>query len=116
ETASEAILIVDQGGTIVFANPAAVTIFGYPAEQMLRQKLSLLLSEEQYRSHVAEMKRNFHSQKGPPVPLEVMGRHSSGVEVPIEISFAPLSKHGSDVFIAVARDVTGRKRAEAALR
>jgi PAS domain S-box-containing protein len=115
ETASDAILIIDQEGTIVFVNPAAVKIFGYPAEQMLRQKLSLLIPEARYRSHLLEMKEDFHTRKCL-LPLEVTGHHQSGREVPLEISFGPLSKHGSDVFMAIARDVTRRKEAEAALR
>jgi PAS domain S-box-containing protein len=115
DTASDAILIIDQEGTMVFVNPAAVKIFGYPVEQMLHQKLSLLIPEAHYCSHLMEMKEDFHTRKGLRT-LEATGRHQSGRDVPLEISFGPLSQHGSDVFLAIARDVTRRKEAESTLR
>jgi PAS domain S-box-containing protein len=45
ETASDAIISIDQDSTILFANPAAERIFGYPVPEILGQQVILLMPE-----------------------------------------------------------------------
>src|SRR5260370_6879717 len=48
--------------------------------------------------------------------ISISGLHRDGHEVPLEISFGQMFADGKRVFTAVARDVTERQRAEAALQ
>ena len=43
ETASDAIITIDEQGSIVFVNQAAERIFGYSQQEMLNKELTLLI-------------------------------------------------------------------------
>lgn len=44
------------------------------------------------------------------------GQHKSGANVPLELSFGEFEKDGRRFFTGIARDISERKKAEAALR
>jgi len=118
ETASDAIMTIDESTKILFANPAAEKIFGYPVSDLLGSSLTRLVPE--YSSHIhnfglagpVDATRRQVEWKAVSVP----GLHRDGHEVPLEISFGQVFADGKRVFTAVVRDVTERQRAEAALQ
>lgn len=118
ETASDAIMTIDESTKILFANPAAEKIFGHPVSALLGSSLTRLVPE--YSSHIhdlgavgpADVARRQVEWKAVSVP----GLHRDGHEVPLEISFGQVFADGKRVFTAVVRDVTERQRAEAALQ
>ncbi len=122
ESASEAIFTVDEESRIVFANPAAEVIFGYPIAEMLGQDFAVLVPDKNGSSgspagavgangkgSIAAMRDRW--QRG-----EFSGRHKGGGEIPLEISFGEYSKDGRHSFTGIVRDITERKQVEAALR
>jgi PAS domain S-box-containing protein len=118
ETASDAIMTIDESTNILFANPAAETIFGYPVSELLGASLTRLVPEYSALVHslglasTSEAARRQAEWKA----VSVSGRHRQGHEVPLEISFGQVLADGKRVFTAVVRDVTERQRAEAALQ
>ena len=118
ETASDAIMTIDESTKILFANPAAEKIFGYKVSELLGSSLTRLVPE--YSSHIhnlgvagsADAARRQIEWKA----VSVAGLHRDGHEVPLEISFGQVFADGQRVFTAVVRDVTERQRAEAALQ
>ncbi len=110
ETASDAILITDAEGAIVFANSAAERIFGQPAVHMTGRSLTSLLpdSMEHLRTGAPETPR-WNA-------VEMTGIHSAGRPLTLEVSFAEFDRQGQRYFTAVARDITERKHADEALR
>src|SRR5260370_21438987 len=50
ETASDAIMTIDESATILFANSAAETIFGYPVSELVSSSLTRLVPE--YAGHL----------------------------------------------------------------
>jgi PAS domain S-box-containing protein len=115
EAAPDGILEVEHDGTIVLLNAAAERIFGYPREELLGQLIELLVPEsfanrhQEHRRHYAE-----HPVTRPMgIGLELFARRKDGSQFPVEISLSPIrSPQGSRV-IAIVRDITSRKQAEA---
>jgi signal transduction histidine kinase len=48
--------------------------------------------------------------------VELPGQHKSGDEIPLELSFGEFEKDGKRFFTGIARDISERKKAEAALK
>jgi len=118
ETASDAIVTIDEDSRIVLVNRAAETIFGYRRDEMLGAELTMLMPEPLRDRHRAGLAR--YAQTGARnmswQAIELPGRHKSGREVPLEISFGEFTRQGRRYFTGIARDITERRRAEDALR
>ncbi len=117
ETASDAIITIDERSTIIFANPAAENVFGYTVSEMLGQDLTMLMPE--YLRHLHRAGFGNYLKTGQRhlswEAIELPGLHKSGREIPLEISFGEFTRNDSHFFTGVARDITERKRAEEAL-
>ena len=118
ETASDAIMTIDESTNILFANPAAEKIFGYPVSELLGSSVTRLVPE--YSSHIHNLAVAGHVDAARRQiewkAVSVPGLHRNGHHVPLEISFGQVFADGQRVFTAVVRDVTERQRAEAALQ
>ena len=117
ESAPDAVIVVD-AGTIIAANPQAERLFGYPVEELLGEPVEKLVPERFHGIHPGH--RNAYIADPVPRPmgsgLELLGRHKSGAEFPVEISLSPLRQGGRMLVSAAVRDVTERKRAQDELR
>src|SRR5581483_3254384 len=115
EAAPDGILEVERDGTIVLLNAAAERMFGYPREELLGQLIEVLVPESLRPRHQAH--RDHYSEHPVTRPmgigLELFATRKDGSEFPVEISLSPIrSSQGSRV-IAIVRDMTTRKQAEA---
>ncbi|GEM_PF-154317 len=114
QTATDAILTIDETSRILFVNPAAEKIFGHSVPEMLGQNLTMLMPEYTRHLHRAglhrylETGRRHISWEG----IELPGLHKNGREVPLEVSFGEVEKEGRRFFTGIVRDITERKRAE----
>ena len=114
ETASDAILTIDQDSTILFVNRATEKIFGYTKDEMLGQQLTMLMPDYLRHLHKAGITRYVETGKrhidweGVALP----GLHKSGKEIPLELSFGEFTKDGKHFFTGIARDVAERKLIE----
>lgn len=114
ETASDAIIVIDEQSTILFLNRATERIFGYREEELLRQQLTVLmpdclrqLHKQAMQSYLETGKKHLSWQQ-----VELSGLHKSGKEICLEISFGEFVADGKRVFTGICRDVTERKRTE----
>lgn len=118
ETASDAIITIDEQSTIIFVNPAAESVFGYAASEMLGRDLTILMPE--YLRHLHRAGFTKYLETGQRhlswEAIELPGLHKTGREIPLEISFGEFVRNDRHFFTGVARDITERKRAEEALR
>jgi PAS domain S-box-containing protein len=115
ETVADAVITIDADSRILYVNPSASRMFGYSAPEMLGQSLTLLMPEalrERHQSslarYVATRERHLDWQA-----VELVARHRSGREIPVEISFGESGDEAHPTFTGVVRDITERKRAEA---
>lgn len=116
ETASDAIITIEDSGKILFANPAAEKIFGYEVSEMVGSSLTRLVPECLGYVHRHAIEADYKSgQAARPDAVRISGLHRSGREIPLEISLGEFSADNKRVFTAVVRDVTERMHTEAAL-
>ncbi|MEP7148606.1 MAG: PAS domain S-box protein [Acidobacteriota bacterium] len=118
ETASDAIITIDDRGIISFVNAGAEKIFGYKEREMIGQQLAMLIPERFRDRQGFGLKRYFRSGKrGTPwKAVELPGLHRDGCEIELELSFAEYDKDGQRFITSVIRDVTERKRSQEALK
>jgi PAS domain S-box-containing protein len=111
-------------GRIVSWNPAAEALFGYSAEEAVGLPIDVLVPTALKARHRAGLAHYEQTGHGPLVdgggPVELPARRKSGEELWVELSLSPLEADGvgggpgSRRFVlALVRDATPRKRAEA---
>ncbi|MEN6611262.1 MAG: PAS domain-containing sensor histidine kinase [Methanoregulaceae archaeon] len=117
ETTSDFIWEVDAAGVYTYASPKVYDHLGYRPEELIgRTPFDLMPPGEAQRIR-GEFTRLAHS-KLPIHSLENLCLHKSGVPVILETSGVPwLAGDGSLIgYRGIDRDITGRKKAEEALR
>ena len=110
ETASDAIVSVDESGTILFTNSATRQVFGYASKELIGKNLSMLMPGHQ-RPEAGTGQRNSYGK-----PTELAGLHKDGREIPLEVAFGEYTKAGKRYSTLFARDIAERKRSEERLR
>ncbi|HET8626691.1 MAG TPA: PAS domain S-box protein [Thermomicrobiales bacterium] len=118
ESAPDAVVIVGGDGRIQIVNRQVEVLFGYARAELLGRPVETLIPARFHGSHVAQRARyRAHPQTRPMGSgLELFGRRKGGEEFPVEVSLSPMVSGGETLVTAIVRDITPRKRAEAALR
>jgi hypothetical protein len=119
EIASDAIIASDANQQIILFNHGAERIFGYTAQEILGQPLSLLFPERFRQRHQQYIQNYAHSGSGAGRMGErggIWGRCKDGREFPAEASISKLETDGETVFTTILRDISDRKRLELALQ
>jgi PAS domain S-box-containing protein len=105
ESASDAIIVIDEQETICFVNPVAERLFGAKAEMLLGQSLAALLPDEAYQRRLAELKNNLDSRK-PAMVIQLPCRQTSGKNILVEMTLGSFAKHGQNLFTGILREIT----------
>jgi PAS domain S-box-containing protein len=114
EPASDAILTIDATSTIRSANPASEAMFGYPTAQLVGRSLTELMPESLRPRHRAGLRRYLENgvRTIPWQGVELIGRHATGREFPVEVSFGAYGTGYDRRFTGIIRDITRRKELE----
>jgi PAS domain S-box-containing protein len=114
-SSADAIISFAADGTILTWNPGATRLFGFEEEEVIGQSVDLIVPTD-----LAHEPRDFFEQvrDGRSVAFEAARRQKDGGLVDVAVTLAPIRDASGEIVAvsAVARDVTARKRAEAALR
>lgn len=118
-SATDAIITIDEERRIQLFNPAAEKIFGRSSREVVGRPLDLLLPERHrstHLQHIQEHARTPAEQRQMGVIGDIHGLRASGEEFPIEASISQVESGGRKLMTVILRDVTERIRTETALR
>ncbi|HWY32232.1 MAG TPA: PAS domain S-box protein [Candidatus Acidoferrum sp.] len=119
ETALDAIILIDRDGKIQEWNPAAQKIFGYSREQAIgKSPDDLIIPRRVWEVYHDGLTIYLMHGAGSLIgrPIELILRRADGREFPAELSISRNVMEDPPRCTALVRDITERKRAEAALR
>ncbi len=114
ETASDAVISIDESGVIILANPATKQIFGHNPEELIGKPLTVLMPGGMRKLHETGFKQyletgakhlNWHG-------TELTALRADGEEFPAEVSFGEMTTDQRKVFTGFIRDISEKKRAE----
>ncbi|HEX7845948.1 MAG TPA: PAS domain S-box protein, partial [Chitinophagaceae bacterium] len=118
DTSPDAAVIVDQKGLIQMVNDQAVFLFQYQRQELIGQKVDMLLPEAMQASHQQHREQYIKNPHARPmgVGLELQALKKDGDTFPVEISLSPVQTEDGLMISASIRDVTERKKLEQRLK
>lgn len=108
----DAMLVVDVEGTIVLANPAAVTLFGYPLGELVGLDVDTLVPDGQRTQHTRDRDafRRSAASGAMSAGRQLRARRKDGRLVPVDISLSTVPLAEGTFVLAIARDVAVYQR------
>jgi PAS domain S-box-containing protein len=118
ETVPDAIVLSDSQGRIALVNNNAERMFGYGREELLGEKVEILMPSRFQARHRTHRSRYYTNPRPRSMGsgLELLGLRKDGTEFPIEISLSPVRMGGELLVWSAIRDVTERENLIAELR
>jgi two-component system sensor kinase FixL len=113
DTATDAVLSIDENHRIILYNNAARRIFGYTREEVMGEDLNLLIPPK-YGDHRQYVRRFLETKESEIVgkTISLTGRRKNGEEFPIELSLSFLEMAGVITFTAIIRDMSVHQQLE----
>lgn len=109
----DSVFLIDAEARFRYVNASACQRLGYRAEELGRMGLADIdprYPAQYLVQHWDDLK------KRQPVQFETVHRTSAGIAIPVEVTLKHLVFEGQELYLALARDITKRKRAQEALR
>ena len=118
QAAQDAIILGDQEGNVLSWNGAAQDMFGYTAEEVVGQSLSLLMPDRYRQAHQQGLERIRSTGEMRVVgkTVELHGLRKGGEEFPIELSLSRSVETEEVFYCGIIRDISDRKLAEQSLK
>jgi len=114
DTAADGIITIDEQGVVESFNAAAERVFGWKAEEVIGQNVSMLMPAPYAESHDTFIRSYIRS--GDPKVIgrgcEVEGRRKDGSVFPMDLAVSEVRVGDRRTFTGIVRDITDRKRSE----
>lgn len=118
EAAPNAMVMVNESGTIEMVNTQTEKIFGYSRTELLGQSIDILLPER-FRHHHPHHRASFFSDLHPRAMgtgRDLFGRRKDGSEFPVEVGLNPIETDDGIKVLSAITDISARKRMEERFR
>jgi PAS domain S-box-containing protein len=118
EFAPDAVIGVDEAGEIRLVNSRTQAVFGYTRDELIGERVELLVPESVRKTHIAHRDRYFDAPRTRPMgaSLDLYARRKDGSEFPCEISLSTVATENGMMALAAIRDITERRRDRDELR
>ena len=114
DTAVDGIITIDEKGSIESFNKAAEHIFGYSANQVLGENISMLMPEPEANQHAAYIKNYLRTGVAKIIGSgrELQGRRRDGSLFSMELNISEFSIGDQRHFAGIVRNIDERKQLE----
>src|SRR5208283_2522819 len=114
EAIPDALVAVNRQGVIIQVNSQTETLFSYTRDELIGQRIEILVPERQRPEHDRH-REQFHAK--PKIRrmgsgIDLYGRRRDGSEFPVEISLSPIVTADGTIVLSAIRDISERKRIE----
>ncbi len=118
ETVPEAMVVIDEVGTITSFSAAAERLFGYAESEVVGRNVSMLMPSPHREAHDAYLLRYLTTGERRIIGYGrvVSGVRKDGTSFPMELSVGEARSSGKRIFTGFVRDLTSRQKIEEELR
>lgn len=117
-TVPDAMVLIDEKGTIISFSAAAEKMFGYAEAEVVGENVSMLMPSPDRERHDGYLKsyRETGNRKIIGIGRVTTARHRDGNTFPIELSVGEAWVEGARIFTGFIHDLTERRQADMRLR
>ena len=110
-TAPDAIVIIDESGTIDTVNPAAERLFGYSGAELVGQNVKILMPSPQREAHDTHLARYRETGERRVIGIGrvVVGRRKDGTTFPARLAIGEIELDQGRLFTGFLHDITERE-------
>jgi len=114
DTAIDGIILIEDWGTVVMINPAATRLFGYRADEVIGQNITMLMPSPHRENHHGYLK-NYHDtgiKKIIGIGREIEGKRKDGSLFPARLAVSEMPIQDRKYFTGIIQDLTQMKAVE----
>lgn len=117
ESAADVIITTDAKGNILYYNDRMKNIFGYSKEEIIGEKLTILIQDKYKKLYTDEFKNLEVCREHPYMSktIKTIGLRKDGTEFPFEVSLSTWKSVENNYFTVIIRDITSREQVNEAL-
>jgi two-component system sensor kinase FixL len=118
DTVPDAIVIIDEMGTVESFSPAASRLFGYEATQVIGRNVKMLMPQPYRSQHDTYLDNYRHTGERRVIGIGrvVVGQRSDGSTFPMELAVGVVEGQKRKLFTGFVRDITERQGTESRLQ
>jgi len=118
ENAIDGIITIDDRGTVETINPAACRLFGYTPEEVIGNKINMLMPPPDSEQHDQYLSRYQHTGKPHIIGKgrEVFGLRKDGSKFPFRLAVSEVAYSGRKIYNGFIHDLSREKEAEEQLK
>lgn len=119
QAANDGIILTNNDGKIIFINPAACELFGFPGDELLNRKFTDFIPVDETGEKIKTVVSNIlkiGEKAATKESFESWIQNKNGVQIPVEISLSAVMLDGKWSLVVIIRNITERKNAQEKLQ
>ena len=118
DAAPDAMVVIDESGTIVLVNAQVERLFGYDRDELLGLSVDRLVPRARRPAQAGHREAYLRAPGARPMgeDLDLRAQRKDGTDFPVEVTVSPVPSRGGRLICAAIRDVTAKQREERLFR